>query len=217
MSKYNSYARRLDSAFREAREEYTKRYNKLVRAKEELETKGKYQPGEAEHNWKCRKAEYEAKFAAANADVKNCDSWAAFKKEAESLRESLNREIVGDGCADPGALDVNALELMKAGILTVEDFENFAVKYDTNPTMLKLISKFAGEKAKTTEKLNERERLMNVERITAEGKSEKMTQFENMIEASMIYGGLTRSNNTPDFIVMMSSKWDELARAIENF
>ena len=40
MSKYNSYARNLDAAFRAARDEYTAVYNELTKAKENASAAG---------------------------------------------------------------------------------------------------------------------------------------------------------------------------------
>ena len=51
----------------------------------------------------------------------------------------------------PLTMDSNALELLKSGVLTSDDYAAFMEKYDSNPTMLKLLAHYAAEAAKATE------------------------------------------------------------------
>lgn len=219
MSKYNGYARKLDTAFKTAREAYLTAYKRLGEAKANYKDKAEYRAGEQTYYWKARKAEAEMELAKAEAsfDKAKNESWESFKREAQALKNALAKEIMGDGLADPEALDTNAVELLKAGILNVDDIESFVERYDNNPTMLKLISKYAGDMAKNTENVQDRRRLLAVERATATGLSLKVQEFNNLVADSMIYAGLTRDNNSNDFIAVMCGKWETSAHKVENF
>lgn len=219
MSNYNSYARKLDTAFKTAREAYTGALDELKKAKNEYSDKAGYRAGEPEYNWKARKAEAELKLAQAEEKFNTVGkaAWKEYKAQAEALTAELTSAIMGDGLADPAALDTNAVELLKAGVLTVADIENFAAKYDTNPTMLKLISKYAKDMSNEATDATTRQRLNMVAIDTATGTSRKVREFEELVHTSYIYAGLTRDNNSPEFVADMAGKWDSAASMVDNF
>ena len=49
--------------------------------------------------------------------------------------------------ANPDAIDPNAVELLKTGVLGAYDFCSLADKHADNPTMLRIIEKYAKEAA----------------------------------------------------------------------
>ena len=73
--------------------------------------------------------------------------WAEFDRQKEAIRRDLESDVRASSTVDPDAIDANALELLKSGILTADDIFSMVNKYDSNLTMLRLISKTAKELA----------------------------------------------------------------------
>lgn len=94
MTKYNTYARQLDAAFKTARAECAAAVERIL-------------------------------------------------TEFGEKRKALRRALEADVRANPDAIDDNALELLKSGAMTVDDYFSFAERYKNNATMLRVISKYA--------------------------------------------------------------------------
>ena len=149
MSQYNQYAQRLNTAFKEAREEYMEAWNKLQAAKKAnadaqawmVET---YRGENSLRRQRAKAALLEAEhtFKAAERRV-----WDEFDRQKAAIRDDLEKEVRASSTVDPDTIDTNALELLKSGILTADDIFSMVDKYDSNITMLRLISKTAKELA----------------------------------------------------------------------
>lgn len=149
MSQYNKYAQRLDTAFKTAREEYMEAWNQLQAAQkantDAQAWRAETYRGENDLRRQRAKAallEAEHTFKAAESRV-----WAEFDRQKEAIRRDLESEVRATSTVDPDAIDTNALELLKSGILTADDIFSMANTYDNNITMLRLISKTAKELA----------------------------------------------------------------------
>lgn len=224
MSNYNDYAKRLDAAFKEAREIYISTYNAYTSAKAKYEKNKQYIPGEQDYTWKARRAEAELAFSKAEEAFKNAGV-AALKKlneDAATIQTEIKRALMGDGLAQPKAVDLNAVELMKAGILNADDMEHFAELYNDNYTMLRLIGKYAQDmaaniKGKDERSITDHRKLTLLANNAATGLDRKYDEFAELVDAVKIYSGQTRSGNSPDFVVSMLQKWDSTQAAIDNF
>lgn len=218
MSNYNKYAKELDNAFKAARDKYIEAYNEVEVSKAALSVANENRPAEPYYITQARKADAELRNAqaAGNFEKTSREVWAEFKKTVEELRAELNKAISGDSLANPDAVDANALKLLESGIMSVDDVESFADRYDNNATMLKLISKYAHDMASKSDGEN-RQRLNILATNTAEGLAGKVIEFDKMIDSAMVFSGQTRRDNTPDFIVSMLNKWDSVGEWVENF
>ena len=141
MSKFNTYAQQLDAAFKTARGEYVEAYQCFQQAQQANCRANAWTPNEsaAEKQVKTARAalalhDAEAAFTEASARV-----WGDFKTTRRMLRADLEQEVRAANLANPDAIDSNALELLKSGVLTSDDYAAFMEKYDSNPTMLKLL------------------------------------------------------------------------------
>jgi hypothetical protein len=149
MSKFNSYAKKVNNIATAAFEEYLKA-EKAYKAAEEKAREYPQRNGIID-------AAYAAKSARAQADFLDAkNNMAAAKKEFEShqgeikqLRKELAAEIETEYTVDPTALDNNTLELMKSGILKPHEYKNLLekAKKDNNHTMARMIAKYAGDAA----------------------------------------------------------------------
>ena len=161
--------------------------------------------------------EAEHTFKAAESRV-----WAEFDRQKEAIRRDLESEVRATSTVDPDAIDTNALELLKSGILTADDIFSMVDKYDSNITMLRLISKTAKELAddKNTDTATRGQLYMLCSRIR-NGRNSTMRNFDDLVEISNYCsgrGGGGTQRTTPAHTVAMAGKWEELAStAVENF
>lgn len=149
MSKFNSYAKKLDEQARAA----FKAYRDAETAYKKAEQKAREYP---QRNGMVN-ADYAAKSARAQADF--LEAKQAYETARRTFRESdtqfnaMRRELaaaIDDAySADPSALDMATLELLKSGILTGAEYVKLlrGAQDANNPTMVRLIGHYAGEAA----------------------------------------------------------------------
>ena len=224
MSKYNQDAKRLDTAFKTAREEDKEAWNHL-QAAQKANTDAQAWRAETyrgENDLRRQRAraqllETEHTFKAAESRV-----WAEFDRQKEALRRELESDVRASSTVDPDAIDTNALELLKSGILTADDIFSMVNKYDNNLTMLRLISKTAKELAddKSIDSATRGQLYTLCNRIR-NGRNSTMRNFDDLVEISNYCsgrGGGGTQRTTPAHTVAMAGKWEELAStAVENF
>lgn len=216
MTKFNSYAKKLDEqakaafkAYRDAEAAYKKAEAK---AKEYPQRGGMVSP------------EYAAKAARAQADF--LEAKQAYETARRTFRESgtqfnamrnaLASEIELAFSVDPAQLDRNTLELLKSGIMTSNEYRLLmgAAQTANNPTMVRLIGKYAGDAAKArgeSHGMNDSEatalRVVEYNSRAYTG-GDRLEAFDNMVE---IYH---RCTNNPSMI----DYWGEFtAETVENF
>lgn len=224
MSKYNQYAKRLDTAFKTAREEYKEAWNKLQAAQKANTDAQAWRAETYRGENDLRRQRARAQLLEAEHTFKAAESrvWAEFDRQKEEIRRDLESEVRATSTVDPDAIDTNALELLKSGILTADDIFSMVDKYDSNITMLRLISKTAKELAddKNTDTATRGQLYMLCSRIR-NGRNSTMRNFDDLVEISNYCsgrggGGLHRA--TPAHTVAMAGKWEELSgNTVENF
>ena len=225
MSEYNQYVKRLDTAFKTAREEYMEAWNKLQAAQkantDAQAWRAETYRGENDLSRQRAKAELleaEHTFKATESRV-----WAEFDRQKEAIRRDLESDVRASSTVDPDAIDANALELLKSGILTADDIFSMVNKYDSNLTMLRLISKTAKELADDKQHTDAKTRglLYTLCNQIGNGKNSTMRNFDDLVEISNYCsgrGGGGTQRTTPAHTVAMAGKWEELAStAVENF
>ena len=211
MTQYNQYAKRLDTAFKTAREEYMEAWNKLQAAQKANTDAQAWRNDLRRQRAKAALLEAEHTFKAAESRV-----WAEFDRQKEAIRRDLESEVRATSTVDPDAIDTNALELLKSGILTVDDVFSLVSKYDDNITMLRLISKTAKELADDKKRTDAKTRglLYTLCDQIGNGKNSTMRNFDDLVEISNYCsgrggGGLHRT--TPAHTTAMSQKWEQLS------
>lgn len=214
MSKYNSYARNLDAAFRAARDEYTAVYNELTKAKENASAAGLDAVKKQIATLQLQEAENKMRTETERI-------WTAFDAKAADLRRALEKEVQTSNLADPSAIDSNAVELLKTGVLTVDDYFSFADRYSENPTMLKLIGYYAKEAADGTDDRKDRVALTVLAQDCAKGTGKTLKAWDDLM-TTVNYcsgrGGTGSRRQTPGVVAHMGEWWDELSgEIIENF
>lgn len=224
MSKYNQYAKRLDTAFKTAREEYMEAWNKLQAAQKANTDAQAWRAETYRGENDLRRQRAKAELLEAEHTFKATESrvWAEFDRQKEAIRRELESDVRASSTVDPDAIDANALELLKSGILTADDVFSLVNKYDANVTMLRLISKHAKELAddKNTDAKTRGQLYVLCSQI-GNGKNSTMRNFSDLVEISNYCsgrGGGGTQRTTPAHTVAMAGKWEELAStAVENF
>ena len=207
MSKYNSYARNLDAAFRAARDEYTAVYNELTKAKENASAAGLDAVKQQIATLQLQEAEKKMRQEAARI-------WAEFDAKAADLRRALEKEVQTSNLADPSAIDSNAVELMKTGVLTVDDYFSFADRYSENSTMLKLIGHYAKEAADSADDRKDKVALTVLAQDCAKGTGKTLKAWDSMMTAANYCSGRGGSGNrriTPGVTLSMGEWWEQLS------
>lgn len=224
MSKYNEYAQRLDVAFKTAREEYMEAWNQLQAAQKAERDAQAWRAETYRGENDLRRQRAKAELLEAEHTFKATESrvWAEFDRQKEAIRRDLESDVRASSTVDPDAIDANALELLKSGILTADDVFSLVNKYDANVTMLRLISKHAKELAddKNTDAKTRGQLYVLCSQI-GNGKNSTMRNFSDLVEISNYCsgrGGGGTQRTTPAHTVAMAGKWEELAStAVENF
>ena len=223
MTKYNVYAKQLDAAFRTARDEYAKSYAELQAAQRANEDAGAWRPDDDAANKQLRVATTALELNKAEAAFKITETkvWPEFDAKCKELRKELEKDVQKDGLANPDAIDANTVELLKAGVLTVEDYYSLAERYEGNSTMLRLLGKYALDESIASGDIKEAAALRMLSDNCKNGAGAVLRAW-NELEGLASYcsgrGGNRNAATSPDMVVSMGKWWEELAgQAIENF
>lgn len=222
MSKFNIYARRLDEAFKEARSEYNTAFRALQEAQQVNRDANAWRPGDSAEEKQVRTARAALKLHDAEAAFNEVSArvWDNFKTTRRTIRAELEQEVRAANLANPDAIDGNALELLKTGVLSPADYSAFMERFDGNATMLKLIGHYAAEAAKTTDSRKQAAALNAIALDCQSGEGAVMRAFDDLCKVSDYCRGEKHEGDKfrPEHTSIMSEKWDDLAgEAVESF
>lgn len=217
MSKYNNYAVELDKAFRAARAEYQNLLDALDAAKAKRDEARAMRGTEGE----LARARATIAYQEAESALRSAHTWETFNREQERLETALSAEIGLNQRADPDAVDPNALALLNAGFMNVDDFFGLAEKYDNNPTMLRLIAQYARDAADNMSGDNAKDRaaLTMLSMQCKDGGGSVMEAWHNLTDVARYCSGQAHGESrNASYVGAMGAHWDELSReAVENF
>ena len=149
MSRFNSYARKVDEIAKQAFEEYRKAEKELKRAQDAANATPQ-RMGVVDPQYAARYARAQADLAEAkNAHAVAKHRLAARKSDILAIKKELQQDISNYYTADPAQIDGATLELLKSGILKPHEYSklmNDATKAG-NHTMARMIGKYADSAA----------------------------------------------------------------------
>lgn len=218
MSKYNAYAKRLNDEFIAARSAFMKLYEERDRAKQATYTAGTPRPSDT-----YGEAELRAKTAALELDkaenaLRSFTGWERLMSRARELRAELEKDVKAGSIANPDAVDANALELLRSGAMTPDDYYAFAERYDDNPTMLKLLSRYAMDAAEDADNPKDRAALNALALNVRSGAGSALREWDALAGVAEYCAGQRGGYRAPEIIATASGRWEELTgNAIENF
>ncbi len=212
MSRFNSYARKVDEIAKAAFEAY----RKAEKDYKDAEAKAKQTP--QRRGW--AEAEYAAKAARAHADFleKQKEYIVAKRAFANSITQfaPIRRELaaaIDDAYSvDPAQLDADTLELLKSGIMTGSEYKKLLdqAKAANNPTMVRMIGKYAGDAAaERGEKYGQNDPDARTLRLV-EHDSRTFTGGDHLAAFDAMVSVYHRCTNNPAMI----DHWDELNSAV---
>ena len=211
MSRFNSYAKRMNEIANATFEEY-RRAEAAVKS------------AESRYNAYPRRngadPAYMARSARAEADL--CEARNAFdqmrrhlfddkRKEIAAVRAELEKAVFDAFAADPKAVDMNTLALMNSGILTAAEYNRLidASTAAGNHTMVRLLAQSAKDRA---DKVNDSDTAREYRLVAQKGKGANGREF---LEAFDYMGDVF---NRCERNFSLAGKWDELtADVVENF
>ena len=205
MSRYNHFARDLDIAFRAARDEYAAAYDNLEQARQADTDAKAWRPNDNEEDKRLRIATAGLELSRVDAAFKISEArtWSEFDMKCKELRKELEKDV------------------QKSGALTVEDYYSFAERYESNATMLRVISKYALDASENADDTKAAVALRILSDNCKTGMGTVLRAW-NELEGVASYcsgrGGSSRTAIDPTHIISMGKWWEELAgQAIENF
>ena len=211
MSKFNSYARKVNEIANAAFAEYR-------------EKEAAVKSAESRYNAYPRRngadPAYMARSARAEADL--CEARNAFdqmrrhlfddkRREIAAVRAELEKAVFDAFAADPKAVDMNTLALMNSGILTAAEYNRLidASTAAGNHTMVRLLAQSAKDRA---DKVNDSDTAREYRLVAQKGKGANGREF---LEAFDYMGDVF---NRCERNFSLAGKWDELtADVVENF
>lgn len=221
MTKYNQYAKKLDTAFKAARDELLTAWNRLQDAQKANADAQAWRAETYRGENDLRRLRAKAALLEAEHTFRATESrvWAEFDRQKAGIRADLERDVRASSTVDPDAIDTNALALLKSGILTADDIFSMVDKYDSNITMLRLISKHAKELADDKDAdPNTRGALYALCNRIGNGKNSTIRSFDDLCQITDYCSGRASGRYDSNHAVTMSEKWEELsAPVIEGF
>lgn len=219
MSKFNDYARRLDTLARENFQKYNNAKEEYERACDKLEQYPQ-RYGNVDHEYERKRLLAMSAHAEAKAvfDVVKHE-YADSLTEANKIRAELVNAIEADYTVDPAQLDNNTLELMKSGVLKPADYERFMndALENENHAMVRMIAKYAEEASKQLMEsgLDQKTVYYGRERLHTVIDAAKKDDGREYLEAfDYITEAYRRTVNNPSMI----RYWDQLTtHAVEGF
>ena len=211
MSKFNHYIRQINDIAAEAFDEYSAAKNAVDAAESKRNAYPRKNGLGAEYN--AKSARYEADYEEAKATLEafKRNGFYNHRKRMDEVRKELVAAVDSHFTADPAALDMATLELLKSGILKPAEYNRLMDKAinDSNHTMARMIGQYAKAAA---ENAGDRDTATALRSVSY--KSNGMNG-SNYVEAFDFVTGLyDRCSRNP----ALYSKWDELAgEVIEKF
>lgn len=221
MSKFNHYARALESIAAEGFAKLRAGQEKLDRARQEF---GKYPAVMSTNIMDAKKAREIANAAEAKARLYEAErdyndlrmnGMESYLQRIEDIREELQEAITEEFSVKPERLDENTISLLKSGILTVDEYERLMEKSISagNHTMSRMIAAYAQKEAdkKEAEGKDWRDpatmKLREVARLVPDG-AEYLSQYDTLVDVAR------RCLDNPGMV----SHWESLtADLVEEF
>ena len=216
MSEFNIFAKRLDEAFRKSCSEYNAAFHALECAQQASRDANAWRLGDSAEEKQVRTARAALKLHDAEATFNEVSArvWDNFKATRHTIRAELEQAVRTADIVNPDAINNNALELMKSGVMTSDDYAAFVKKYGNNPTMLRLISHNSAEAAKAQNNSGEAIALNSISDACQSWKGKALQKFDDLSD----YCGNITGREEPDEVSGMIEKWDELSlNSVENF
>lgn len=212
MSKFSSYAKRMNEIANATFAEYREKSDAVKSA----ESKYKAYPRRsgADPSYMAKSARAEADLAEARAQFEHCRRHLFEERQRDvaviraELMEALNKEYA----ADPSKVDMQTLELLRSGIMSADEYSRLidAAASNGNHTMVRLIAKSAADMAEKT--TGDADVSRSYRLVSHRGKGNDGTEYLRAFDF------LADTFDRCERNFALSTKWDELTSpVVESF
>jgi len=223
MGKYTEYAVKLENEFKKAREEYRAALSKLDSAQ---------QAHDRAHSWweekyvgereaARKRADADLTEAKANFKARGDEIWNEFYMRRQQIGQELSQAVNAGNLANTDDVDMAGVELLRSGIMSAADMRAFAKKYDSNPTMLRMLAKHASDRVESTADDSERGAFYGLAMRYKDGMSESMDNWAQLVKLTNYCSGAGHDGQRqrePHHALAMADTWEEIcSSAVEHF
>lgn len=211
MSKFNSYARKVNEIANAAFAEYREKEAAVKSAESRYNAYPRRNGADPAYMAKSARAEADLAEARNAFDQMRRHLFDDKRREIAAVREELEKAVFDAFAADPKAVDMNTLALMNSGILTAAEYNRLidASTAAGNHTMVRLLAQSAKDRA---DKVNDSDTAREYRLVAQKGKGANGREF---LEAFDYMGDVF---NRCERNFALAGKWGELtADVVENF
>ena len=211
MSRFNSYAKRMNEIANAAFAEYREKEAAVKSAESRYNAYPRRNGADPAYLAKSARAEADLAEARNAFDQMRRHLFDDKRREIGAVRVELEKAVFDAFAADPKAVDMNTLALMNSGILTAAEYNRLidASTAAGNHTMVRLLAQSAKDRA---DKVNDSDTAREYRLVAQKGKGANGREF---LEAFDYMGDVF---NRCERNFSLAGKWDELtADVVENF
>ena len=211
MSKFSSYAKRMNEIANATFAEYREKSDAVKSA----ENKSRAYPRRsgADPSYTAKSARAEADLAEARAQFEHCRRhlFEERQRDVAVIRAELVEALGKEYAADPSKVDMQTLELLRSGIMSADEYSRLidAAASNGNHTMVRLIAKNAADMA---EKATDADVARSYRLVSHRGKGNDGNEYLRAFDF------LADTFNRCERNFALSTKWDELTSpVVESF
>ena len=211
MSRFNSYAKRMNEIANAAFAEYREKEAAVKSAESRCNAYPRRNGADPAYLAKAARAEADLAEARNAFDQMRRHLFDDKRREIAAVRAELEKAVFDTFAADPKSVDSNTLALMNSGILTAAEYNRLidASTAAGNHTMVRLLAQSAKDRA---DKVNDSDTAREYRLVAQKGKGANGREF---LEAFDYMGDVF---NRCERNFSLAGKWGELtADVVENF
>ena len=212
MSKFSSYAKRMNEIANATFAEYREKSDAVKSA----ESKYNAYPRRsgADPSYMAKSARAEADLAEARAQFEHCRRhlFEEQRRDIAVIRAELVEALGNEYAADPSKVDMQTLELLRSGIMSADEYSRLidAAASNGNHTMVRLIAKSAADMAEKT--TGDADVSRSYRLVSHRGKGNDGNEYLQAFDF------LVDTYNRCERNFALSGKWDELTSpVVESF
>lgn len=186
MSQFNTYAQRLDAAFKKARQAQRDAAATLAVAENALNSFDRHQPqyipGMNDMKLKALKAAATEARHTYNRALQ--DGWYSFVRERDTIQRELQEAIHKSYGDLPGQVDQSTIALIQSGILDAAETSGLFRRFESenNTAMMRIVGKYASERAEQTDNLQQKDVFLSVAQDAADSKGATLRSWDSLCD-----------------------------------
>ena len=207
MGKFYNYAQRMNEIAHATFAEYREKSDAVKAA--ESRCNAYPRRNSADSSYMAKSARAEADLAEAKAQFEHCrrNLFENKRREIAAIRAELETAVRDTYAADPSKVDMQTMELLRSGIMSVDEYSRLidAATSNGNHTMARMIAKSAADMA---EKVTDADVARSYRLVSHRGKGNDGNEYLRAFDF------LADTFNRCERNFALTPKWDELTSAV---